>query len=312
MVDGRVLLAAVAVGALAAALTALVVRPTPRLARRVRPYTHAARSRLGRGADVVTGAGATSLPPGVLWRIWGPLLGSAADKLAGSRSPETDAALAARLRRARYRMTPEEYRVRRLGQTVAWGVGMGVVGYLALRNPPALLGFAAAGAAFGFTRLKGRLDNDLETRRSRMRVELYTINLQLAMQVRATPGLVKHVRRLCRRGRGEVIADLEEVLRWIHSGMSVPDAFERAAELTAEPWAARTYKLLAIADERGADLADGLLALSEEIRDGRREDMRRAAVRRTGAMLLPTIGILAPVMILFIAAPLPRLIFGAG
>jgi tight adherence protein C len=53
-----------------------------------------------------------------------------------------------------------------------------------------------------------------------------------------------------------------------------------------------------------------LLALSDDLRDARREELRQAAVKRRAAMLLPTIGILAPIMLLFIAAPLPSIVFG--
>jgi hypothetical protein len=34
-------------------------------------------------------------------------------------------------------------------------------------------------------------------------------------------------------------------------------------------------------------------------------------VRRRAAMLVPTIAVLAPVMLLFIAAPLPTIVFGS-
>ena len=62
--------------------------------------------------------------------------------------------------------------------------------------------------------------------------------------------------------------------------------------------------------ERGVDLAGGLLALSEDLREARREQLHKDAVRRRAAMLVPTIGILAPIMLLFIAAPLPSIVLG--
>ena len=42
----------------------------------------------------------------------------------------------------------------------------------------------------------------------------------------------------------------------------------------------------------------------------RREEIERQAVRRRGAMLLPTIALMAPVVLLFIIAALPTVIFG--
>ena len=70
-------------------------------------------------------------------------------------------------------------------------------------------------------------------------------------------------------------------------------------------------KLFAAGAERGVDLADGLRALSEDLRDSRREEIRQTATKRRAAMLVPTIAVLAPVMLLFIAAPLPSIVFGS-
>ena len=100
------------------------------------------------------------------------------------------------------------------------------------------------------------------------------------------------------------------MLAAIRRGVTEADAFRRAADLTPEPSAARTYQLLAAGAERGADLGAALLALSEDVRDARREQLHKDAVRRRAAMLVPTIAILAPIMLLFIAAPLPSVVLG--
>jgi tight adherence protein C len=118
------------------------------------------------------------------------------------------------------------------------------------------------------------------------------------------------VQRIVERGRGAVIEELLAVLAWTRGGMSEGEAFRRAAALTPEPSAARTYQLFATGAERGADLAGALLSLSEDIRDARREDLHKDAVRKRAAMLVPTIAILAPIMLLFIAAPLPSIVLG--
>ena len=54
----------------------------------------------------------------------------------------------------------------------------------------------------------------------------------------------------------------------------------------------------------------GCAALSEDLRDARRDEMRRTATKRRAAMLVPTIAVLAPIMLLFVAAPLPSIVFG--
>jgi pilus assembly protein TadC len=143
-----------------------------------------------------------------------------------------------------------------------------------------------------------------------MRIEIYTVNQLLAMRVRAGGGVVHAVQEVVRRGDGEVVAELADALRLHRSGWRGGDAFRRIAELTPEAFCGRTYRLLAAAEERGADLAPALLDLAEDVRETRRESIRRSATKRRAAMLVPTIAILAPVLILFVAAPLPYLITG--
>jgi hypothetical protein len=62
--------------------------------------------------------------------------------------------------------------------------------------------------------------------------------------------------------------------------------------------------------ERGSDLAAALLAIGDDLREARREALRKASVKRRAAMLAPTIGVLAPIMLLFVAAPLPSIVLG--
>jgi tight adherence protein C len=166
------------------------------------------------------------------------------------------------------------------------------------------------GFIVGATRWRGRLDRGSALRRERLRVELYTVNQLLAMHIKTGGGPIQATQRIVARGSGVVVEELAEVLRMIAGGTSPREAFARAAALTAEPQAARTYELLAAGTERGVDVAAALLAFSEDIRDDRREDLKKAATRRRAAMLVPIIALLAPVMLLFILAPIPRIVFG--
>jgi Flp pilus assembly protein TadB len=205
--------------------------------------------------------------------------------------------------------TPDEYRVRQLGEGVV-GAVLGGMAAAVLHTPLIALPAGVAGFLVGFTRPRRRLERAVSDRAARMRLELYTVNHLLAMHVRTGAGPMQAVQRIVGRGHGAVIAELRDVLAWIRSGTGEAPAFRRAAELTPEPSAARTYQLLAAGVERGVDLAGGLLSLSEDIRDVRREQIHKEAVRRRAAMLVPTIGILAPIMLLFIAAPLPSIVLG--
>jgi len=310
--DGKAALAAILFGVTAAAASGLVVRPTPRLASRVRPYTLIPRSRLGRSADVPALAGEDAwLSGGTFRRLFGPLVLAAAGWLGRLLDARSDEGLRLMLRQAGYgALTPEEYRVRQLG-AAALGAGTGVAaGFLLVGSAVVVLVLGLLGFVVGATRWRARLDKGTALRRERLRVELYTVNQLLAMHIKTGGGPIQATQRIVARGSGVVVEELAEVLRLIAGGMPPQEAFSRAAALTAEDQAARTYELLAAGTERGADVGAALLAFSEDIRDERREDLKKAATRRRAAMLVPIIALLAPVMLLFILAPIPRIVFG--
>ena len=316
MIGPTALLAVLLTAVATAALVHTVVRPTRKLAGRVRPYTIPARTRLGRPADAravaattlgTEGSGATGLLYSCVAAVserWGHLLDGASEE-----------SLRARLRRSGlFPDVPDdrrvlEYRTRQLAAAALWGGAGAVAGVVLSRGAVGTLVLLVAGLVAGVARARATLDKALEARRDRMRVELYTVNQLLAMNIRVGGGVVQATRRVVERGRGAVVGELSEVLRSHASGMSARDAFLRAAEDALDPSVRRTYRLLAAGTEYGADLADALLAHSEDLREERREALRRAATRRRAAMLLPIIGVLAPVMLLFVAAPLPSIVF---
>lgn len=305
---------ALSAGLVLAGLAGLMLRPTPHLAPRVRPYTLLARAELGRSADVLaTARPSSTLTGGTLQRLFGPPIVAAARRLGRIVESRSDDHVGRRLRHAgMFDMSVEEYRVRALGHAVVFtGAGF-LIGAILARSPVLAVGLAVCGFIYGITRWRGKVDKAITERTERIRLELYTINQLLAIHVRTGAGPVQATQRIVERGAGVMVEELDAVLVWVRSGMNEPDAFRRAAELTPEPNAARTYQLFAAAAERGVDLAGALRALSEDLRDARREDLRRNATKRRAAMLVPTIAVLAPVMLLFIAAPLPSVVFGGG
>lgn len=296
------ILASLLTAAVFAGLMRVLTPPTPRLAPRLRPYL-----------SPTLAAPATGSGPG---RVFGPIIGRLADAVGRRLDPGGEDRLALRLKQAGwYPQLSDGARVAafRLRQLRSMLVGAAAGGSLA-----AVLGFSAGGvvglsivgifAVVG--RVRGGLDRQLEDRTIRMRIEIYTIDQLLALRVRAGGAVVQAVNQVVARGRGEVVAELAEAMRLHRAGMTVSEAFRRMADTTPEPACARTYRLLAIADERGVDLAAGLLALAEDVRETRREAMKRAATRRRAAMLVPTIALLAPTLLLFVAAPLPHLLTG--
>jgi Flp pilus assembly protein TadB len=312
--DGVVLaVTATCTGVACAGAAALVVRPVPRLGPRVRPYTIASRVRVRGDADVAAMRRPTAdTGAGVVRRLFAPPLVAGAARLGRVVERRDDEALALSLRQAGYGgVTPDEYRTRVASRLVLFAVSGSGFGILVVHSAVLTLALTLCGAVFGAARARGAVDRARRERTERIRLELYTVNQLLAMHVRTGAGPIHAVQRLVDRGAGVVVEELDAVLVAVRRGTAEPVAFRRAAELTPEPAAARTYKLFAAGAERGVDLAAGLRALSEDLRDARREEIRQTATRRRAAMLVPTIAVLAPVMLLFIAAPLPSIVFGS-
>jgi tight adherence protein C len=307
---GVMLIAGTSAALLLAGLAGLLVRPTPRLAPRVRPYTIVSRASLGRSADVVVGPRPVQTG-GTVARLFGPPAAALGHRLSRLIERRSDESLTQSLRHAgRAEVTPDQYRLQVLVRAVAFSALGAAVGALLLHSALFALLLVGCGVLIATARSRARLDRQIEERKERIRLELYTINQLLAMQIRSGAGPIQATQRIVDRGSGAVVEELNDVTAAIRSGMSERQAFERAAELTAEPAAARSYKLFATGVERGADLAGALRALSEDLRDARREELRRTATKRRAAMLVPTIAILAPIMLLFIAAPIPSIVFG--
>lgn len=310
---GLPFVAALAAGVFVALLVGWLVRPRARLAGRVRPYSVVARSMLGRSFDMEASTG-TVVPETAFGRVLGPPLAAAADRFGRLIDSTSETALSLKLRQAAMLTdtAPErrlqEYRMRQFLLAALGAVGGFFVGIASNRSTVFILLLAIAGFAGGGSYWRGKVDRAIEARTARMRIELYTVNQLLAMRVRVGGGVVSAVRAVVERGRGPVVDELAEALRLHFSGMSAGASFRHIAELTPEPHARRTYQVLATADERGSDLAEALLALSEDIQEDRKEAIRRQAVRRRATMLIPIIVILAPILLLFVGAPLPFIV----
>jgi len=280
----------------------LLLEPPRPLDRRVDPY-------LARnwGTAVWNAAGRTDS----LWRVGArgvaERLGSAVDGLSRQ-------ALEARLRQAGLFQDTDDpagaFRLRQLADVGGAVSAAAVLGTVLGMTSGQAAGFVGMAVVVGVTRQRGRVGRAIEERRQRMIIEVYTVNQVLALRIRAGGGVIQAVSAVVASGRGEVIGELSEALRLHRAGMSAARSFRRVAEVTPEPACARTYTFLSLAEERGSDLGEALLSLAEDVRESRREAIRRAATRRRAAMLVPTIGVLAPVMLLFIGAPLPSLVLG--
>jgi len=301
---------ALSTGIAVVAAVSLVAKPMPRLGPRVRPYSVASTVSLG-GTPELGRAGQASVV-GIL-KV---MLDRAGRRLGRIVDGSSELEMRRKLRQAGLFPTVDEgrrlaeYRLRQLFSTaLATGAAFLVATVVGL-DTSAALAVGGLGFIVGATRWRGRLDKAIDDRRMRLRIEVYTINQLLSMRVRVGGGVVQAVQYVVSRGVGAMAGELAEALRLHRSGVPASEALARIAHSTPEPHAARTYWLLSSAEERGTDLAGALLALGEDVREARREAIRRAATKRRAAMLIPTIAILAPIMLLFVAAPLPSIVFG--
>ena len=273
------LVGALATGLGAAGVVGVVVPPTARLGPRLRPYL------VNEGARTTPDAAVRALVDHdgqhPVRRMLAPPLRAMVRALARVAERRSDDSVRSTLAHAGLPdVTPEEYRSRLALEILLFGGGGAVLGAAVARSTPATLVLLCCGAFLGATRTRSRLDRAIAQRRERIRLELATVNLLLAMHIRAGSGTIQATQRIVDRGRGLVVEELSAVLRAVRAGTPEPDAFRRAADLTPEASAARTYKLVAAGAERGVDLASGLRALTEDLRDSRREEIRRTATAR--------------------------------
>lgn len=302
--SGVVLLAALASSAAVGLVVHLLAPPPRPLATRVRPYL------------APTVRPDSSANRGTVARVFMPMVDNLAIWLSGLIDRRGTEHTLLRIRQAGWFPDLDEietlraYRNNQLkGALFGAGLGLGA-GFLLGLPLASRLVLGLLGLVVGVTKQRGALERAIDERSELMRIEIYTVNQLLAMRVRAGGGVIHAVSATVSRGQGVVVDELRQALRLHRAGWRASDAFRRIAEVTPEPFCSRTYRLLAAAEERGSDLAASLLALSEDVRETRREAIKRSATKRRAAMLIPTIAVLAPVLIIFVAAPLPYLITG--
>lgn len=316
--EPRVLLVALLAGYVAAGLLGLVVRPKAALESRLRPYVQLRRTRLGQRADVSAALAIDSTADlGPLRRIFSPIIDGFAGAVARLVDSGDDEAIQRRLRHAGMNdVTPSEYRMSQAARAVI-GVVAGVVIGVYLGRLWGSAGFwtvigVTLGVGWGLGSARGKVNSAIEERSQTMRLELYTIAHLLAMLVRANQTPAMAIRQIVDRGRGPVVAELREAQQWVASGLTLAQAMELLASETVEPSAARIYRILGEASQQGSDVAESLMTVASTLRVERREEVERLGTRRKGAMILPTLLVMAPVVFLYVVAPIPRFIFGPG
>lgn len=289
-----------------------VAPPRRRLSARLGPYLSLSRARVGGGASDASALWLIDADDRPVWRRVLKPSPHGAVRTGGSLiDADDDEALRRRLRCAGLSaIDPLQYRIRQLALAVGGltlGATLGVV----------LLGSVAGTlflmAAFGFpasTIQRNRVDRALQSRRERMRSEVYTVSQLIAVRLRTGHGPVESIRTVASTCSGHVSEELEEALAWMSSGVRPQDAYARLAADTPEPAAARLYRLVGASADSGGDIGAALVAFGEDQRAERREEIARLAVKRRTVMVVPLLLLIAPVMIIFVGAALPSLVLG--
>jgi tight adherence protein C len=242
--------------------------------------------------------------------VWEPIVTALADQLAGIVDASSREVAERRLRHAGFsHLGVDGYRRRQLGYTVAAVVTGALLAVLLGLGIAGLLVLAGAAGLWGATRWRSRIARAIAKRRDAMRGELYTVCQLLAVYLRTGDTPAGALDRLTTRSDGVVAHELGDAAIRIRSGAPAGPVLGQLAGETAEPSAARLYRVLGSAWTNGGD-PDALLCLAEDIRASRREDLTRQMAKRRTAMALPLVMVIGPILILFVAAAIPSLVFG--
>ena len=316
MSDPQIILVGLLAAYLAGGLAALVIKPHTSLESRLRPYVQLRRTRLGQRADVSAALAIDSTVDfGPLRRIFAPMVDGFAGFVSRLVDSGDEEAVSRRLRHAGFvDISARDYRISQAGRALTGIVGGVVGGYWlgAVWGSPAFWSLVGVvlGVGWGLTSARGKVNAAIEARAQTMRLELYTIAHLLAMLVRANHTPAMAIRQITDRGQGPVVAELSEAQSWVAGGLTLAQAMDRLSSETVEPAAARIYRILGEASQQGSDVAESLMTVANTLRAERREEVERLGTKRKGAMIIPTLLVMAPVVFLYVVAPIPRFVFG--
>jgi Flp pilus assembly protein TadB len=292
----------------ACALTYRLISPLPKLHKRLSPYDAVVKVRLNGNVSTMQNFSNLSNNSSNIFReFFRPMLEAIGNLVSKIASIDNREATELKLKRAGIDTPFEQYRAS-LIKKVAVGLGSGIIFGAAMGNLAAIPTLTTLFGFIIFSKSRGNLDRGIENRRIAIRSEMYTIDQLLALHIRTGSGVSQALSNVIERTNGIVSHEIADVLSRVRAGISIEESLYLASRITAEPHAARTYKLLAAASTRGVDLTQGLLDLAKDLRRTLREDIKATGAKRRAAMLLPTIGILAPIMLLFVSAPIPSIV----
>jgi tight adherence protein C len=273
---------------------------------RISWYLESARSQLGGPPG---GPEAPVMAGEAMRRVLGPLAGAFVRRFSRPLRNVPGGNLELALRQAGLSVSVEQYRRQYLRWLALTPLALGALGALTGRALFVLL-FFLAGVYAGGRRLPERLKVLTKRRNESIRSDLPAVAAVLALKIESHKSLVVAVGDLVAQGSGPVVEDLARAVHLINAGYGETAGFELISAEAAEPAAARFYRFLAAATAGGLDLARALLDQASELRVQRREEVERSAARRQMSLVVPQLVFMAPVLFVFLLAPLPQLLFG--
>ncbi len=216
--------------------------------------------------------------------------------------------LADRLAAAGERTTPTGFRSQQVVWGMTWFLGATcAVVFLAATGRPVAPGAAIVAVfmfgVFGVVRRDRKLETAIKKRRARMLSEFPTVVDLICLSVTAGESLHGALDAVMTSCDGPLASELRGVLRETRSGQALAPSLEACAQrLQLAPFS-RFVEAVIAAQERGIPLADSLRAMSADVREAHKNNLMEIGGRKQVAMLLPVVGLILPVAIIFAFYP---------
>lgn len=297
---GAILITAIGLSGVLCSISALPGLRRPRLSSRLEAYLGSLgprRSPLLAPDVAIRGAIATAVRP-VLDR-----LGARLQRLLG----ETGRDLDARLEAADLELTAADFRTRQ----VTWGLmgfGAATAGALLLvaggraLSVPAVVVAAVAFAAGGVMLCDHRLTRSVDRRRESVVAEFPTFIDLVCLAVTAGESL-RGALELVAGGAGALATEVRAALQEARAGRPIAEALEARARRLAVAPLERFVEIVVVAQERGIPLGDSLRAMAFDVRETEKRSVIEAGGRKQISMLMPVVGLILPVAIVFAFYP---------
>ena len=268
----------------------------PQLTERVGPYVQSAAPAVGHSRSLALGGAA---------QIFAPVLNVAVKEL--SRFSMDSEQLQRRLREAGVPYSVTDYRLQQLACAAAAAAVavVGVIGAAASGRSHWFFALMAVSAAtvLGVGLRDQALSARIRRRRTRMLAEFPTVAEMLALAVSAGDTAPGAFDRISRAARGELPAELTELMRSTQAGAPFTSALRGLASQIGVPQISRFLDGVAVAVERGTPLAEVLRAQAADVRELSKRDLMETAGRREISMLVPVVFGILPTTVVFALFP---------